>query len=93
MPPHPAHAPALGAAALGAAAASMTTAATTEDEGQPQSCNLERVIDLAPPEPHRRYAPCAELRDLYDQAYECFCQVHPALHGLFQQLRDPPSKP
>ena len=92
MPPHPAHAPALGAAALGAAAAATgkLTAAVAGETAAKGDLDLD--LDLAPPEPQRRYAPRPELRSLYDQAYECFCQVHPSLQGLFQQLRDPPSR-
>ena len=94
MPPHPAHAPALGAAALGAAAAATgkLTAAVAGETAAKGDLDLDLDLDLAPPEPQRRYAPRPELRSLYDQAYECFCQVHPSLQGLFQQLRDPPSR-
>ena len=77
VPVHPEHAPALGAAALGAAAAAQAAARQT----------IDVTLDIDPPPAARTYAPDSELRNLYDDAYACFCQVHPALRDLFKQLR------
>ena len=77
VPAHPEHAPALGAAAIGAALLRRNPSGSV----------------VAPPPPERVYAPCTALAPTYDHAYEAFCRVHPALRDTFAHLACPPPPP
>ena len=82
VPRDPAHVPALGAAALAAAA---IAAAVSEGEGGGGG----EVDGAAEAE---CFAPDPALRAVYDDAYERWCTVHPALSETFARAARAPGK-
>ena len=82
VPRDPAHVPALGAAALAAAA---IAAAVSEGEGGGGG-EVEGAAEA------ECFAPDPRLRAVYDDAYERWCTVHPALSETFARAARAPAK-